>query len=152
MGICSKSRTSSASDSTNLVSKNDFNLLKNTLQKIIHGFIEIFLNLHPNSKLSGKSKPRNNFETIDSKIITFQHVELISRWIGKLDITDDLPPLTKFLEDTPRLNRNTSDITENYVLSRVVDENRAIWYHQSCDPTFGNSDLVLYLLIDNHQK
>ena len=41
-----------------------------------------------------KSKPRITKEiklrTIDSKIITCQHVELISKWIDRLEITDKL--------------------------------------------------------------
>ncbi|RGB29938.1 hypothetical protein C1646_305445 [Rhizophagus diaphanus] len=51
--------------------------------------LKSFLNLHPNSRLSGKLKPRNNFEMVDSKIIAFQHFELFSKWVDKLDITDD---------------------------------------------------------------
>src|SRR3954447_15799931 len=49
-----------------------------------------FLNLlEPDSK---PSKPRItkeiNLKTVDSKIITYQHAELISKWIDKLEITD----------------------------------------------------------------
>src|SRR5579883_3460936 len=36
---------------------------------------------------SGKSKPRT--EIIDSNIISNQHVELILKWLDKLDITDN---------------------------------------------------------------
>ena len=53
--------------------------------------------LDPNSKLSDKSSPRMttttkeiNLKTVDSKIITCQHVELISKWIGKLVIADNV--------------------------------------------------------------
>jgi hypothetical protein len=92
-------------------SKDDFNALKNTLQHLIPFFkfnnltskefsdevlpykkvlpkelyknlLKNFLNLHPDSKLS------DNLKSIDSKIIKFQHAELISKWIDKLDITE----------------------------------------------------------------
>ena len=39
-----------------------------------------------------KIKPAN----IDSKIITFQHAELISKWIDKLEITDEIKSLYEF--------------------------------------------------------
>jgi hypothetical protein len=47
--------------------------------------------LDPNSKRSDKSNPSTTKESkrvVDSKIITYQHVELISKWIDKLEITD----------------------------------------------------------------
>ena len=46
----------------------------------------------PNSKPSDKSKPlmtkEINLNTLDSKIITYQHAELISRWIDRLEIME----------------------------------------------------------------
>ncbi|GET03440.1 carbohydrate-binding module family 13 protein [Rhizophagus clarus] len=105
-------------------SKDDFNTLKNTLQQIIpfirfynlsskefmdkvlpyeqilpkelyQDLLKTFLNLlDPNSKPSGKSKPRINEEidlsNIDSNIINYKHVEFISKWIDRLEITDKL--------------------------------------------------------------
>ncbi|PKY17882.1 hypothetical protein RhiirB3_404799, partial [Rhizophagus irregularis] len=94
-------------------SKDDFNVLKNTLQQLIpfikfnnltskefsddvlpykkvlpkelyKDLLKNFLNLHPDSRPNDKSRIQN----INSKIITFQHAELISKWIDKLDITD----------------------------------------------------------------
>jgi hypothetical protein len=102
------------SDPTNF-SKDDFNILKNTLQQFIP-FIRFYnlsskefldkvlpykkilskelykdllinhLSIHPDSK----PKPRRvtgeiNLKNIDSKIITYQHAELISKWIDKLN-------------------------------------------------------------------
>src|SRR5438045_8388497 len=55
--------------------------------------LKTFLSLlDPNSKTSGKSKTRitTNLKTVDSKIITHQHVELISKWIDRLEITDGI--------------------------------------------------------------
>ncbi|RGB25829.1 hypothetical protein C1646_722789, partial [Rhizophagus diaphanus] len=54
--------------------------------------LKTFLNLHPESKPINKSKPRNfhKQKNVDSKIITSQHAELISKWIDRLDITDKL--------------------------------------------------------------
>ncbi|GBC26919.2 BTB/POZ protein [Rhizophagus irregularis DAOM 181602=DAOM 197198] len=146
---------------------------------------------------SGKSKPRNN---IGSKIITNRHVELILKWIDKLEITDKLTSSydfklmisgsrdglsnNKFHEvcvNQPRTitvvkvkginkilggynpigwnsaiggysNTNESFIfsfensinsNENYVLSRVADENHAIWNNHYYGPSFGNYDLIL---------
>ncbi|RGB22505.1 hypothetical protein C1646_55272 [Rhizophagus diaphanus] len=100
-------------------SKEDFNVLKNTLQQLIpfikfsnissrefseevlpykktlpkelyKDLLKNFLNLHPESKLT------DNLKNIDSKIITFQHIELISKWIDKLDITDKSTSLYEF--------------------------------------------------------
>ncbi|GBC09336.1 hypothetical protein RclHR1_08780007 [Rhizophagus clarus] len=116
------------SDSTNF-SKNDFDILKNTLQQCIPfirfynltskefsdnvlpykkilpkelytDLLKTFLNLHPYSRPSGKSKPRNYIVDpeiiIDSKIITNQQAVLISKWIDKLDITNELTSYYEF--------------------------------------------------------
>jgi hypothetical protein len=102
-------------------SKDDFNVLRNTLQQFIplidfnyltskeffdevlpykkvlpkelyKDLLKNFLNLNPDSKPIDKSKIQN----IDSNIITFQHAELISKWIDKLDITDKSTSLYEF--------------------------------------------------------
>ncbi|PKY42969.1 hypothetical protein RhiirA4_456872 [Rhizophagus irregularis] len=102
-------------------SKDDFNVLKNTLQHLIpfikfnnltsrefsnevlpykkvlpkelyKDLLNIFLNLHPDSGPNDKSKIQN----INSKIITSQHAELISKWIAKLDIMNKSTPLYEF--------------------------------------------------------
>ncbi|EXX60862.1 uncharacterized protein OCT59_021368 [Rhizophagus irregularis] len=44
----------------------------------------------PNGKLKPNITKEVNSKTIDSRIITSQHVELISKWIDKLEITDDI--------------------------------------------------------------
>ncbi|GES87809.1 carbohydrate-binding module family 13 protein [Rhizophagus clarus] len=101
-------------------SKEDFNVLKNTLQHIVpfinfkdltsrefsdevlpykkilpkelyKDLLKKFLNLHPDSKLTDNLK-----NSIDSKIITFQHAELISKWIEKFDITHKSTSLYEF--------------------------------------------------------
>jgi hypothetical protein len=210
--------------------KNDFNILKNTLQHCIPfirfynltskefsdkvlphkkilpkelymDLLKTFLNSHPDSRPSGKLKPRIN---IDSKIITNRHVELILRWIDELDITDKLASSCEFKlmlrgsRDGFSINKfheicdkqpctitivkvkgsdkilggynqigwnsaiggysktkesfifsfkNSSSI-ENYILSRVVNKNNAIWDGKyegyNYGPLFGNTDLVLY--------
>ncbi|EXX56280.1 uncharacterized protein OCT59_020367 [Rhizophagus irregularis] len=65
--------------------------------------LKTFLNLlDPNSKPSDKSKPRINKKInlrnidINSTIITHEHAELISKWIEKLEITDQLTSSFKF--------------------------------------------------------
>ncbi|RIA79888.1 hypothetical protein C1645_839704 [Glomus cerebriforme] len=100
-------------------SKDYFKVLKNTLQQCIP-FI-IFYNLTSkqfldklfpyrkilpkefldnDSKTSDKSKPHIpeniNSKIIDSKIITFQHAETISKWINRLKITDTLTSSYEF--------------------------------------------------------
>jgi hypothetical protein len=112
-------------------SNDDFDTLKNTLQQIIpfirfynlsskefmdkvfpyeqilpkklyQDLLKTFLNLlDPNSKPSGRSKPRVNDEEIksnnvDSNIINYKHVGLISKWIDRLEITDELNNLYEF--------------------------------------------------------
>ncbi|GBB90175.1 hypothetical protein RclHR1_17050003 [Rhizophagus clarus] len=98
-------------------SKDDFNILKNTLQHFIP-FIKFF-NLTPKEylnkvypykkvipkdlrenlfkyfidKSNNNPEPKivvkeNSLKNIDSKIITDQHAELISEWIDRLEITD----------------------------------------------------------------
>ncbi|CAB4417836.1 unnamed protein product [Rhizophagus irregularis] len=105
------------SDLTNF-SKDDFKSLKNTLQHCIP-FIK-FYNLTskeflekvlPYEKLFPKNLYKNLLKaflslsdpnskpverTIDSKIITYQHIELISKWIDRLEITDKLASSYEF--------------------------------------------------------
>ncbi|EXX76959.1 uncharacterized protein OCT59_020972 [Rhizophagus irregularis] len=112
-----------SSDPANL-SKDDFSVLKNTLQHCIPfirfynltskeisdivipyreilpeelyvDLLRTFLNLQPDSVSFVKSQPRK-IKNVDSNIITFQHAELISKWIEKLNITDKLNTSYKF--------------------------------------------------------
>jgi hypothetical protein len=216
------------SDPTNF-SKEDFNTLKNSLQNYIP-FIR-FYNLTSDefsdeilpykkilpkelykdllkyflssNKSILKSKPRMAKKeiNIDSKIITSQHIELISKWIDRLKITDEIKNAYNFkllsrgsrdgfgakkfheicdnqsntvtiikVKDSNEIlggynpiewnSDNSYDVTkdsfifsfknsydvESYILSRVKDENYAIWNHYKYYSSFGDSDL---LLIDN---
>jgi hypothetical protein len=109
-------------------SRDDFNVLKNTLQKCIpfvrfHNLTskefsekvlpykkilpkELYMDLLKtflspnNNKQDYKSKPRRIIikeikepisKTVDSKIITYKHVELISKWIDRKEIKDNSP-------------------------------------------------------------
>ncbi|EXX73157.1 hypothetical protein RirG_062710 [Rhizophagus irregularis DAOM 197198w] len=110
-----------STDPTNL-SKNDFYILKDTLRQCIplikfynftskeflekvlpykkilpkdlyKDLLRNHLSVHPDNKPIGKSKLRKN---IDSKIITLQHTELISKWINGLQITDKLNSTYEF--------------------------------------------------------
>ncbi|RIA88808.1 hypothetical protein C1645_825792, partial [Glomus cerebriforme] len=74
---------------------------KKSLPKELHNeLVKLFLNLNPDSKPSDKSKPcitkEINLRIVDSKIITYQHTELISKWINRLEITDKLNFLYEF--------------------------------------------------------
>ncbi|POG76291.1 carbohydrate-binding module family 13 protein, partial [Rhizophagus irregularis DAOM 181602=DAOM 197198] len=101
-------------------SQDDFNTLKNTLRQCIpfirfynltskefayevHPYKEVLpkelyedllLSFLDSDNKKGESKPRipRNIDSrdIDSNIITSQHAEIISKWVGKLEITDKL--------------------------------------------------------------
>ncbi|EXX57948.1 uncharacterized protein OCT59_001202 [Rhizophagus irregularis] len=101
-------------------SKDDFITLKNTLQRLISSIkfnnlnSEEFLdNVYPYKKLIPKElredlikhflNPKNqsienlnNSKSIDSRIITIQHTELISKWIDRLEITDEMKSSYEF--------------------------------------------------------
>jgi hypothetical protein len=106
------------------LSKDDFNVLKNTLQHCIPfirfynltskeisdavipyrnilpeelyaDLFKTFLDLHPDSMSIDKSNPRK-LKNVDSNIITFKHAELISKWIDKLSTTDELTSSYEF--------------------------------------------------------
>ncbi|GES96365.1 carbohydrate-binding module family 13 protein [Rhizophagus clarus] len=215
------------------LSKDDFNVLRSTLQHCIPfirfynltskeisdtiipyreilpeelyvDLLKAFLNLHPDSKSIDKSKPRNlhKSKNIDSKIITCQHAELISKWIDKLDITNKLNTSyefklilrgtrdgfapSKFHEicdeksctvsvikvkgsneilggynpiewgvsrDNYNITKDSfifsfvnSDNIENHILSRVIDEQKAIFTASDCGPSFGSNgdDLAIW--------
>jgi hypothetical protein len=52
---------------------------------------------NPSDKLGPKIIKKTTIrESIDSKIITVQYVELISKWIGKLEIMDEIKDLYEF--------------------------------------------------------
>ncbi|RGB35934.1 TLD-domain-containing protein, partial [Rhizophagus diaphanus] len=115
-GIAQNSELSSDLSS---YSKDDFNILKNTLQQFIP-FINFFNltskeyldKVYPYKKVIPKDLRENLFKyfmdrrnnnsepkiitketssiSIDSKIITIQHAELISKWIDRLEITDEM--------------------------------------------------------------
>ncbi|GBC41165.2 carbohydrate-binding module family 13 protein [Rhizophagus irregularis DAOM 181602=DAOM 197198] len=102
------------SDITNF-SKNDFKILKDILQQYIP-FIKFYNftckefsdKVLPYKKVLSKDLYKDllktfltlsesdrelsdiNLRTVDSKIITYKHAELISKWINRLNITDEL--------------------------------------------------------------
>src|SRR5688572_11290772 len=46
--------------------------------------------INPNTVDSPRTSKEINLKSVDSKIITYHHVELISKWIDKLEITDEV--------------------------------------------------------------
>ncbi|EXX68406.1 hypothetical protein RirG_105460 [Rhizophagus irregularis DAOM 197198w] len=63
-------------------------LPKELYKDLLKSFLSL---LKPNSKLSNNLNPHlTNLKAIDSKIITSQHNELISKWIDRLKISDKL--------------------------------------------------------------
>ncbi|CAB4426521.1 unnamed protein product [Rhizophagus irregularis] len=120
MGTCSKPELSL--DPSNF-SKEDFNTLKNSLHNCIpfirfynltsdefskevlpykkvlpkelyKDLLKYFLDSNNQSIKQLKSRMTKN--NIDSKIITTQHAELISKWIDRLKITDEIKTAYKF--------------------------------------------------------
>ncbi|GBC27901.2 carbohydrate-binding module family 13 protein [Rhizophagus irregularis DAOM 181602=DAOM 197198] len=115
-----------------------------------------------------------NMRTIDSKIITYQHIELISKWIDRLEITDKLASSYKFkllfrasrdghsrgkfheiCDNKPRTVtcvkvKDSNEILggnnkiDNYILSRVTNGNYATINNPSYGPSFGGSDLIIW--------
>ncbi|EXX63788.1 uncharacterized protein OCT59_026928 [Rhizophagus irregularis] len=95
------------SDPTNF-SKEDFNALKNNkvlpykkiiLKELYEDLLKYFLK--PSIQSSKTSKPHItteeiNIDSIDSKIITIRHAELISKWIDRTEITDEIKNTYKF--------------------------------------------------------
>ncbi len=175
-------------------------------KKLYMELIKYFLN--PNSIPTQKSNPRKtkkikeiNSKVIDfdSKIITLQHAELISKWIDRLEITDKLYKLYEFkllyrgsrdgltsenfhklcdgqsrtvtiikvkdsseilggynpiawksdggyssTKDSFIFSFKDSDSIENYILSRVMNEEKAIFNNIYTGPSFGVRDLHMW--------
>ena len=68
-------------------------------EELYKDLFKIFLLLDPDSRprpseKSNSRKPHKDtsryFKNIDSKIISVQHSELISKWIDRLEINDDI--------------------------------------------------------------
>jgi hypothetical protein len=209
-------------------SKDDFNTLRDTLRQCIplikffnlnhkefldkvypyrkiipkdirENLIRHFIN-HPDNNPEPKTTTKKtNSKSMDSKIITIQHAEIISKWIDKLEITDKMKNLydfklilrgsrdgfsaNKFHEicdnqshtitiikvkdrneilggynpitwksnirynttnDSFIFSFNNKENNENCILSRVKDENFAVFNHPRYGPSFGHGDLFLY--------
>ncbi|UZO06809.1 uncharacterized protein OCT59_027117 [Rhizophagus irregularis] len=74
-------------------------LLVSLIQKLYEDLLKYFLK--PSIQSSKTSKPRItteeiNIDSIDFKIITIQHAELISKWIDRTEITDEIKNTYKF--------------------------------------------------------
>ncbi|GES83767.1 carbohydrate-binding module family 13 protein [Rhizophagus clarus] len=133
--------------------------------------LKLFLNCNyrPTESQIIKRFCLNNFE---SKIITIKHIELIMKWIDKLEIMDKLKTLYEFnlifrgSRDgfTPEKFHEICDnkfptitiikvkdsneiLGENiidFILSRVQNEKQAINFYSRYGPSFGNGDLIIY--------
>ncbi|CAB4437660.1 unnamed protein product [Rhizophagus irregularis] len=99
-------------------SKGDFDALKNTLQQCIpfirfHNLTskEFSNNILPYREICQRNWTKEtNSKNIDSRIITFQHTELISKWIDKLEITDKIKNIYEF----KLLYRSEFDLPEKF--------------------------------------
>jgi hypothetical protein len=168
---------------------------------------------YDNILLNKQNIPINRIKNIDSKIITFQHVEIISKWINRLKITDKLTTsyefkllyrdsrdrsskfnsrFIKFRENCKNQSHTvtlikvkdsneilggynplewkfdhshgvtkdsfifsfSNDSIDDYILSRVKNEERAIFnsplYNEG--PSFGCKDLHLYRNLANELR
>ena len=90
--------------------------------------LKTFLLLDPaDSKPSNKSKLHiakgTDIKNIDSKIIMFQHAELISKWIDRLETTDKIKNSYKF----KLLFRGSCDGTTVHIKNSVK------MFHEICD-------------------
>ncbi|GES76360.1 carbohydrate-binding module family 13 protein [Rhizophagus clarus] len=172
---------------------------KDLYKNLLRAFLSL---LDPNSKPSNEpehSIPKESEKTIDSKIITHQHVELISKWVDRLEITDKLISSYEFkllfrasrdghskekfheiCDNKPRtisiakvkgsseiiggynplkwdnsyydysITKDSfifsfdNDRIDNYILSRVIDKDYAIYNDSNYGPSFGEGDLELW--------
>ncbi|GBC28094.2 carbohydrate-binding module family 13 protein [Rhizophagus irregularis DAOM 181602=DAOM 197198] len=92
-------------------------------------------------------------KSIDSRIITFQHTELISKWIDRLENTDEMKNLYEFKLifrgtrdgfSASKFHENKENVEEN-ILSRVKDEKYAIYNYPNFGPVFGAGELNLFI-------
>ncbi|GES83730.1 carbohydrate-binding module family 13 protein [Rhizophagus clarus] len=212
-------------------SNDDFNTLKNTLkhcityikftefppkeflskvypykeiipEELYENSIKYFLDNDCKSRSERQTVKETRLKGIDSKIITIQHVELISKWIDRLEITDELKNSYEFklifrgsrdgftaeqfheicdnqsrtvtvfkvkgsdeilggynpiewkndyylgsygkTKDSFIFSFMSKEIIEGYLISRVKDENRAIFYLNNYGPSFGGGDLTIH--------
>ncbi|CAB4440705.1 unnamed protein product [Rhizophagus irregularis] len=125
-------------------------------KELYKGLLKSFLSLlDPNIKPSDNLKTcitkKVNLKATDSKIITSQHAELISKWIDRLEITS--PYEFKLLFRGSRNGFTAHKFMKfvmvylarigDYILSRVMNENCAIKNGSICSPSFGNGDLII---------
>ncbi|UZO23325.1 uncharacterized protein OCT59_015668 [Rhizophagus irregularis] len=170
--------------------------------------LEYFLDndYDPNKKSESRTIEEIKSKNIDSNIITNKHVEIISKWINRLEITDKLASSYEFKllyrdsedsgELSERINKfhevcdnHSQTVTifkvkdrneilggynpiewksdyscgitkdsfifsfnnENYILSRVKNEMRAITNYSNYGPSFGH-DLCLFWFFNNDRK
>ncbi|RGB24362.1 hypothetical protein C1646_773207 [Rhizophagus diaphanus] len=177
-------------------------------KELYKDLLRIFLNLNPNIRPNDKLK----VQEINSNIITFQHSELISKWIDKLDITDKSTSSYEFklilrgsrdgfesdifheicdnrsctitiikvkgnnqilggynpikwksgrgygaTKDSFIFSFEDGDDINKHILSRVTNENYAIFNDHTYGPSFGSSDLILrgnsiHCIKDSYEK
>ncbi|GBC27267.2 carbohydrate-binding module family 13 protein [Rhizophagus irregularis DAOM 181602=DAOM 197198] len=134
-------------------SKDDFNTLKNTLQQCIpfirfhnlaskeflkkvlpykkilpkelyKGLLEYFLDNDSKKAVLRISKEYKEIH-IDSKIITFQHVELISKWIDRLEIADRLQNSYEFKLLYRDSRDGSSELISRFDKLRMICKNQS---------------------------
>ncbi|GBC49377.1 carbohydrate-binding module family 13 protein [Rhizophagus irregularis DAOM 181602=DAOM 197198] len=177
-------------------------------KELYDDLLEYFLDndYDPNKKSESRTIEEIKSKNIDSNIITNKHVEIISKWINRLEITDKLASSYEFKllyrdsedsgELSERINKfhevcdnHSQTVTifkvkdrneilggynpiewksdyscgitkdsfifsfnnENYILSRVKNEMRAITNYSNYGPSFGH-DLCLFWFFNNDRK
>ncbi|GES83238.1 carbohydrate-binding module family 13 protein [Rhizophagus clarus] len=109
-------------------------------KELYKDLLKSFLNLlEPNSMLNNNPSPHITKEiklkSVSSKIITSQHAELISKWINRLEITDELnsPYEYKLLFrgsrdgfTTDRFHRICDDIRRTVTIVKVIGSNEIL--------------------------
>ncbi len=92
-------------------------------KELYKDLLKTFLNLSDPDSRPSDNKPRSQMtkeiekRNVDSKIITYQHAELISKWIKRLEITDKLTSLYEF----KLLFRGSRDGLTSFKFHRICD-------------------------------
>ncbi|GBC09993.1 hypothetical protein RclHR1_09260007 [Rhizophagus clarus] len=158
-------------------SKDDFNALKNTLQhltpfikfynltskeymdkvypykKIIpkdlrENLLRYFMDRQNNNSEQKKIIKEANSKSIDSKIITIKHAELISKWIDRLEISDKMKNLYEFKLILRGSLKDSSEILGGYnPIIRKYGDNKHFDVTKYCFIfSFKNKENIDYIL------
>jgi hypothetical protein len=130
-------------------------LPKNLYQDLLKTFLTL---LDPNSKPCGKSKPRINEEikldNVNSNIINYKHVELISKWIDRLDNLNNLYEFKLLFRGSrdgftkEKFHRICDNKSGTVTIIKVKNSNEILGgYNPIKWRSYGGDSIVLYSLL-----